>query len=227
SFSYQVVRDMEDAELARQKAQALGIGVPPEAVTETIDEVLLASDPSQGNLTLTQRGETYQRWLQYVDLSETEYRRIIEADLLREELLEYFKEQEVPPETEQVHLLTIARDTEEEAHAALRQLLNGNATTAQELLEGDRGWVPRGLYPEFDGYAFDLGVGNTSQPIQTIGGYNIIKVSEIDESRTIDDQHRDILGPRAFGEWLTQARLDGVVGYLNDDMIDWAIDQIE
>lgn len=227
SFPYQVVRDMEDAELARQKAQALGIGVPPETVTETIDDVLLASDPSGGNLTLTQRGETYHRWLEYVQLSETEYRRIIETDLLREELLEYFKEQEVPPEAEQVHLLTIARDSEEEAHAALRQLLSGNATTAQELLQGDRGWVPRGIYPELDGYAFDLGAGNTSQPVQTLEGYSLIKVTEVDDSRAIDDQHRQIIGARAFDDWLTEARLDGVVGYLNDDMIDWATGQIE
>jgi len=226
SFPYQVVRDMEDAELVRQKAQALGIGVPPEMVTETIDEVLLASGATGGNLTLTQRDETYHRWLEYVDLSETEYRRIVEAELLREELLEYFKEQEVPPEAEQVHLFTIARDTEEKAHAALRQLLNGNATTTQELLEGNRGWVPRGIYPEFDAYAFDLGAGNTSQPFNTVEGYTLIKVTEVEDSRPIDDQHRQLLGTRAFDDWFTQARLTGIREYLDGDMITWAIDQI-
>lgn len=225
SFPYEVLRQIEDNEMIRQKTTALDIEVPPEKVDETIQSSLSAG---QGNSTETERDERYQRWLDNIGLTDSEYREIVEADLLRQELGEYFKEQEVPTEAKHVHLYTIKRDSEEEASEALSLINSGNATLINELSEGDLGWVPKGIYPEFDEIAFGLEAGNVTGPIPTSQGYSLIQVTEIsDESKTIEDQHRDILATRAFESWFQEERTNSVTEYIDQAKITWALNQIK
>jgi hypothetical protein len=232
TFPYGVLTQMEDAELVRQKTSELGIAMPSGNVTQAVEDGPFFS--GMGNMTEAERDAEYQRRLDFVGLTNAQLRQVVEADLLVQELYEYFRENEVPAEAKHVLLYALNRDSEEEAVAALDQIASGNATVEQELLAGTLGWVPEGIYTEFDTFAFSLTAGNTSQPlpstsqpISTSQGYSLVRVTGIEENRTVSDQHRDILANSTFEAWRTDARLSGVVRYVNDDDVRWAVDHID
>lgn len=230
---------MEDDELIRQAAPELGIQVTPGNITETINSYLLATTEG-GNATqpVTNLDELYQQWLNFVRLSDSEYRDIVETDLLRQMLVEYLKELNVPKETEQIHLHAILVDSKENA-SQLRNLIKSDedfAILAKEVSldeqskgnGGDLGWVPRGIYPEFDEVAFGLAIGNVSEPISTSQGYYLIEVSEIDLNRSVDDNYRETLANSEFTKWLKEQRDASIIGeYLDQAKINWAVDHIK
>jgi parvulin-like peptidyl-prolyl isomerase len=93
--------------------------------------------------------------------------------------------------------------------------------------------LPRGILsyyidPQLDQYAFSLEVGNVSEPIKTTNGYYVIKVSEIDENRLIDDQYREILAASELDKWLNELMgASNIKDYLDQDKIDWAMARIK
>jgi foldase protein PrsA len=241
SLPYQTLNQIENDELTRRAASNVGILVTSGNITQEIDSSIRSS--AGGNITEAQLNEIYKGWLDRVRLSEAEYRQVVEANLLREKLREYCKEQKVPTQTKQVHLYAILVDNEGNATEVLNRLQNGEdfATLAQELSTdeaskqygGDLGWLPRGILsyyidPQLDQYAFSLEVGNVSEPIKTTNGYYVIKVSEIDENRPVDDQYREILAASELDKWLNELMgASNIKDYLDQDKIDWAMARIK
>ena len=231
TFPYQVLQQLENNELVIRAAPGLGIQVTPDEVTEKInnDMISLAGGGGNstgnitGNITLPQTdlGKMYQHWLDYVRLSNSEYRQVVEASLLTQKLSDQLK-QNVPKEGKQVHVYAIQVDNEGNATEVENRLQNGEdfATIAAEYSldnttqqdGGDLGWVPEGILsimidPQLDQAAFSLPEGNISKPILASNGYYyVIKVAEIDNNRPIDEKYRDILASTTFTNWFTEQR---------------------
>jgi foldase protein PrsA len=241
SLPYQTLNQIENDELTRRAASNVGIQVTSGNITQEINSSIRSS--AGGNITDAQLNEIYQGWLDRVRLSDAEYRQVVEANLLREKLREYFKDQKIATETKQVHLYDILVGNEGNATEVLNRLQNGEdfATVAQELSTdeaskpygGDLGWLPRGILsyyidPQLDQYAFSLEVGNISEPIKTTKGYYVIKVSEIEENRPVDDQYREILAASELDKWLNELMgASNIKDYLDQDKIDWAMARIK
>ncbi|HSL30808.1 MAG TPA: peptidylprolyl isomerase [Anaerolineales bacterium] len=149
------------------------------------------------------------------DISETTIRSFYEANLLREKVRDAVTG-ETPRTEEQVWARHILVDTEEVAQDIYERLQAGEdfATLARELSKdtgsgangGDLGWFGRGaMVTEFETAAFELEVGEVSEPIQTDFGYHIIQVlghQDIPLSATQYDSKREA----EFTDWLAAAR---------------------
>jgi len=247
SYPYQVLQQIENDELVRQAAPGLGIQVTPDEVTETINNGMISlaggggntTGNITGNITLPQTdlGKMYQQWLDYVRLSNSEYRQVVEDILLTQKLSDQIT-QSVPTEGKQVHLYAILVSTEGNATEVEQLLQNGEnfATVAMEFSTdetsiqngGDLGWLPQGiLLSELDQAAFSLAEGNVSEPIVSTNGYYIIKVAGI-EDRPIDDQYRQMLASTAFTNWFEEQRniVEIKDYYLTQAKATWAMNHI-
>ncbi len=245
TFPYQVLQGLEDGELVNHEVPKLGIQVTPEELEEEINGYLidlanLGGNETQGNTTPTQEelDKMYQDWLTTIRLSADEYSRAVYITMLRSKLDDYFRAQ-VPAETEQVHVHAIMLASEAEANSTLERLNNGEdfASLAAELSQdedsklygGDLGWVPRGILDtSIDEVAFNLEIGNVSQPIVTSKGYFVIKVSDKAESMAIPDEYKELLTTSAASKWLREQRDASVIEeYLNQDKVNWAVERIQ
>jgi foldase protein PrsA len=247
SFPYQALQWVEDDELVRQAAPGLGIQVTPDEVTEKINNDLISSAGGGGNTTgnitgnitlpQTDLGKMYQQWLNYVRLSDSEYRHYVEATLLTQKLSDQIT-QSVPTEAKQVHVYAILVANEGNATEIENRLQNGEdfATLAAEVSTdettkqygGDLGWLPQGiLLPELDQAAFSLAAGNVSDPIKSTNGYYIIKVAAI-EDRPVDEQYREMLASTAFTNWFKEQRnvIEIKDYYLTQAKATWAMNHI-
>ncbi|MDY6892633.1 MAG: SurA N-terminal domain-containing protein [Chloroflexota bacterium] len=245
STQFQVLRDIEDDELIVQQASVFGLYVTPEEITQTIKESIENSfaPPSAdgGNATQGDGNETqpsidvdavYAQWLEQVQLSDDEYRQLIETDLLRDKIKERFL-QEVPETAKHVLLRIIILEDEIEAYDALSRLEtyhDGNFTALAEGIDETPlvlGWLPEGITPAYDDFAFNSEVGNVSAPIAGYGGYTIAEVSEIDEARTIQQHHREPLGTAAYFGWFEEVQETSIIEeYLDLDKLNWVISRI-
>jgi hypothetical protein len=251
TFPYQVLKWIENDELIRQAAPGLGINVSPDEIVAKINDDMIpmagggwnSTGNITGSITLPQSdiGKAYQQWLDYVCLSDSEYRYLVEANLLQQKIIDYFT-QSVPTEAKQIHVYAIRVDNEGNATEVENRLQNGDnfATVAAEFstdettkqFGGDLGWMPQDILPpELDQAAFSLAVGSVSEPIvATTGnttGYYIIKVAEIDESRPIHEQYRQFLACIAFSNWLMEQRkVVEIREYLDQTTATWAMNQI-
>ena len=242
SLPYQTLSQVENDELTRRAASNVGIQVSSDELGNATDTYILRL--TGGNATQPEAlKELYQQVLNVLRLSGGELSQVVEANLLREKLREYFKDQKIPTETKQVHPYDILVGNEGNATEVLNRLQNGEdfATVAQELSTdeaskpygGDLGWLPRGILsyyidPQLDQYAFSLEVGNVSEPIKTTRGYYVIKVYEIEENRPVDDQYREILAASELDKWLNELwTASNIKDYLDQDKIDWAMARIK
>jgi len=163
--------------------------------------------------------EQYARYLAHLNeragFTEADFRRLFEAQLLRERLAEVIGAR-VPTVEDQVHARHILVKTEEEAKAALERIRAGEdfAKVAEEVSTdpgskdkgGDLGWFPKGtMLPEFEKVAFETPVGQISEPVKTDYGYHIIKV-EGHEERELPAYVLQSRRQEAFNKWLEEAR---------------------
>ena len=149
------------------------------------------------------------------DISEATIRSFYEANLLREKVRDAITGDTQRTE-EQVWARHILVDTEEEALDIYERLQDGEdfATLAGELSKdtgsgangGDLGWFGRGaMVTEFETVAFELEVGEISEPVQTDFGYHIIQAlghQDIPLSATQYDNKKET----EFTDWLATAR---------------------
>ena len=226
---------LENDELVRQGAAAFGISVSAEEIDQQIRELVETMDEPQSEEDFEQ---LYQQLLAGLQLSEEEFRGFMEVDLLRRKLDDYLREQ-VPESALQVHVHGILVATEEEAEAVIQRLEGEDfATVAQDMSidpvskenGGNLGWIPEGLKgEEFDDFAFDLEPGILSDPFSTPQGYWVIQVLGKEEDREIEEDVREQLRARAFGDWLAAEREEKVERNPNVDLekvYQWAVEQI-
>jgi len=211
-------------ELLLQRAPAdLGVSVTPEEMELAISDLLglTQSDPEAFAAAL-------EEGLKGSDLSEEEYRRMMEAKLLTSKVQEVFS-LSVPETVEQVRMRQILVGTEDEARSVLERLdagedfgdLAGELSLDEATKEegGERGWVDSAseeegrerqwlARDELDlSYAvrvFDLEVGTPSDPIPGPGGYFIFEVEEKEAEREVTPEQRTRISSSYFTHWLDE-----------------------
>ena len=226
---------LEDDELVRQGAAAFGISVSADEIDQQIRDLVETMDEPQSEEEFQQ---LYQQLLAGLQLSDEEFRGFMGGELLRPKLDDHLREQ-VPEVALQVHVHGILVATEEEAEAVIQRLEGEDfATVAQDMSidpvskenGGNLGWIPEGLKgEEFDDFAFDLEPGILSDPFSTPQGYWVIQVLGKEEDREIEEDVREQLRARAFGDWLAAEREEKVERNPNVDLekiYQWAMEQI-
>jgi foldase protein PrsA len=157
---------------------------------------------------------------QSINISEAQFRQIVRSDILRNKMKDEISK-DTATEEEQVWASHILVDTEEEAQDVMERLETGDdfAELAMELSTdtgsgangGDLGWFGRGqMVPEFEDVAFNLKIGEISDPVQSDFGWHIIK-KEGQEVRPIDDTTLNQLKQNVFSEWLTNLRIESTI----------------
>ena len=162
----------------------------------------------------TQYGEMLDSFGTY-DISEKTLRSVYEATLLRQKVLDEVTK-ETPRTEEQVWARHILVETEAEAQEIYKRLQDGEdfAAVAAEVSKdtgsgangGDLGWFGRGaMVPEFEKVAFNLEVGEISEPVQSEFGYHIIQVlghQDVPLNASQYEQKRET----DFSNWLVTKR---------------------
>ena len=147
-------------------------------------------------------------------------------------------------EAEHAQLKVMLLGSEQEANEVRTRLEAGGdfATLAEEFSQHDESRENGGEFEvtskgmmssAFDEFVFDpeVELETLSQPIpddavSTEGGYWLIKVTEADENRQIEDEDRDMLKGGALNKWVEALWDDpenNVVSYLDDEKKAWAI----
>lgn len=162
---------------------------------------------------LYQEGLAYYRKL---GMSEAMFRQVFFENRLLEERVKARVTADVPRESEQVWARHILVADEATANTVQNLLLTGGdwgelaAKYSQDPGSkdkgGDLGWFGRGMMvPEFEEAAFNLKVGEISQPVKTIYGYHIIQVLG-HETRPLTESEYQQEVNRAFNKWLEEQR---------------------
>jgi len=147
-------------------------------------------------------------------------------------------------EVEYAQLKVMLLGSEEEANEVRARLEAGEdfATLAEEFSLHDESRENGGEFEvtskgmmssAFDEFVFDpeVELETLSQPIRdeavsTEGGYWLVKVTEVDENRQIEEEDRDILKADALNQWVEALWDDPdnkVESYLDDEKKEWAI----
>jgi len=192
--------------------------MPMEVLTPTATTVPLPTPTSMTDEEFRRLYDAYlEQSLKPLDISEQQYRSLVEASLLTEKLQENM-EADVPTVADQVKLWSLIVDSEGRANELAARLDAGEdfQTLADELEDDDEDtsygteldWFPRSILErhlgaELTDVAFSLEVGEHSQPALEEDGtrYYIIEVVGHEEQE-LDPLVRQQLGADAFQKWL-------------------------
>ena len=96
---------------------------------------------------------------------------------------------------------------------------------------GDLGWVPRGVYQDYQDVFFNLEMGKLSRPVQVMrmpGSFYLFVVSEREVARALDGKQRDALKTVALQSWLyDQPSRHDVDADFNSDVYGWVVEQMQ
>jgi parvulin-like peptidyl-prolyl isomerase len=183
-----VVSMIEREELLRERAPAdLGVSVSSGEIELEIGDRLGLTESNPEALAAALEPE-----LKSIDLSESEYRQMVEGDILGDKVQRVFS-LSVPDTTEQVRMRQILVGTEDDARSVLERLDAGE-DFGDEL---DLSYAVK---------VFDLEVGIPSQPIPGTGGYFIFEVEEKQADREVTDDQRSTISNTYFYLWLNEQR---------------------
>jgi foldase protein PrsA len=211
SFQDEILQTVIDRAVLRQGAAEEGIEASQESVEARLEEESAA---------VLESGmfSSWEQFLEEYGLSEEYLARLIEDEVLVDQVTEAHAPSR---EAEQVHARHILVTDEETGQEVISRLEAGEewATLASELSEdtgtkdneGDLGWFPRGvMVSEFEEAVFSLEPGTTSGLVETAYGYHIIQVLE-KGMREVDDETYDSLLSDAFLTWLDEQRADAEI----------------
>jgi parvulin-like peptidyl-prolyl isomerase len=191
--------------------------IPTGVLTLTPTSAPLPTPTPMTEQAFRQQYDAYLDSLRSQEISEQQYRSWVRASLLAEKLLEQMTAQ-VPPTTDQVKLRYLVTDSEEQARELAARLDAGEdfQVLLDELREDEertafgteldylpRSMLERRLGEEVADRAFDLQVGQHSQPVPRQDGAQYVIIEIVGhEDRPVDQSLRDQLGQGAFQEWL-------------------------
>ncbi len=188
---YQLMQTLAENELVRQAAVREGLRVTDELVRAEMTSRLLpdaSSDPAADQTQVRRDFDVaLSNYLAITQLSFGQYRDIVYADLLRNQLRERLGASipQVQPQAF-VHILRV-RDLQkideiqkrlksgEDFSRVARQLSDDEETRDEG---GQVGWVPRLVYTEFDQMLFGIPEGGTSDLLQAPQGVYIVRLVE-------------------------------------------------
>ena len=171
------------------------------------------------------------------NLSDKEYRRMIEASLLSRWASDGFV-RAAPEAADQVRIRQIQVGAQEDADKVVERLNAGEdfATVAKEMSSdtatkdagGEKGWVAmEELDPSYAPKVFALEVGRRSEPLEVQGGFLIVEVEEKQAGRPLESAQRDTIGNRYFSLWLAEQRTiepSSVWVSVDADKFQWVFD---
>ncbi|MCU0519144.1 MAG: peptidylprolyl isomerase [Anaerolineae bacterium] len=200
-FQDQVLSTLISRIVLRQGSASAGIRATEEAIAARIDE-------EKAEIISSGEYASWEAFLEDRGLSDAYFARLMEDNLLVEQLTEVHAPSR---EAEQVHARHILVTDEASATAVFTRLDAGEdwAVLARELsldtankdAGGDLGWFPRGvMVPAFEEVAFSLEPGTISDVVATDFGYHIIQVLE-KATRDMDDAIYERVTTKAFEFW--------------------------
>lgn len=251
---FQYLQDMLNNEILRQAAPGLGLNVTQEDVDQTLKRQFYPPAKAGEEVDTDQLDRLYDNnlteFLTQIRLSESEYRRLIEEQLLRTQLTLSLSE-DIPETPEQVELewIRIDFDNSQVDPGEVRARLDSedfvevafevNNPAGFANSQGYVGWVPQGAFPDLDPVLFGdteqevdpLGVGSISNPQFTQeGAYIIHKISGPDE-RELDPLMRAKLSIELVKKWQAEQLTLGSTGgwvkiNFNSERYAWVADQV-
>ncbi len=220
--------------IMRARAPGIGASVGPEDVEAALAEQFEepAEDGADAPSELTEEGrEAFERFIEGIGVSESEYRLWREGRLWQEAAYEVFLAQ-APVTAESVFLEWIVGADSVQAQAAYDRIASGEdfGTVANDLntdttiagANGEVGWVPRGALPELNEQLFaeDLVVGEVLGPVAASFGTLVYRVTEKSDDQLVDEGMRGLLARYAFQNWVNEQSA-GVEVDLTDDEREW------
>jgi parvulin-like peptidyl-prolyl isomerase len=162
-------------------------------------------------------GETAARFKTLTGMTEADFRRTFETDLLRNKLRDAIAAG-TPAETTEAHARHILVADEALAKDIIKQLQEGGdfAALAAQYSEdtgnkdqaGDLGtFTPGQMVAEFDQVVFSADIGLYAEPVKTQFGYHIIEILSR-ESRPMTGDELDQKKNEAFDAWLSGKKAD-------------------
>jgi len=156
--------------------------------------------------------DALRRQLDITGLTESEYRRLILAELLTQKLKDNLKAQ-LPATAIQAKVEVIATNAEADATAAIARLNAGEdwATVAKETSAevdvqttgGLHDYAPQGTFnPAYDDYVFTAPIGEISAPISSPSGqFFVVRVDDRADKPVTEDQKPQMTA-KAYSDWL-------------------------
>ena len=252
---FQAIQGLVGDEIIAKGAPDFGISVTDDEIDFQIRTTLAGGQnliAGQGSSSFDrQLKETYRRFLNSNQISEGEHRELVRKGLLRAKVREFLG-QSVPTATEQVHTYRLAMAVSDEIDImqikfqdtvaglsgadalsdAFKDLVREFSRDEPETVRkgGDLGWVPLGVYEEYEYGFFELEVGELSAPIPHDQDPNQIiffMVSERDAERPLSPISLGVRKGQALQEWINQQRANHeVVAVFDGDIYEWVLGQL-
>ena len=165
----------------------------------------------------TRYKEVVKNFNDQIEYSEQDLRQLVRDQLLRDKVLAEVTK-DMKPSEEQVWARHILVATEDEAKQARARLDAGedfvklaaelSTDTSNKDLGGDLGWFNRAKMVEpFSNAAFDLEIGQISQPVETSFGWHIIQVLG-HEDRLLTASEFEQAKQDAFAKWIEDKKTE-------------------
>lgn len=185
----------EDAIIAAE-AKKLGVKVDPKEVNESFDKLVVSNGGTKDFSDILQK---------YYGLTADEFKtKIYEPRVLRQKLTDKINNEEAETGAAKKKADELYQQIKNGADfAQLAKENSGDAASAAN--GGDLGFFGKGkMVAEFENAAFGLKVGEVSEPIRTVYGYHIIKVTE-KKGDEVKASHI-LIKVRDFNDWLADKK---------------------
>jgi len=222
-------------EIVRRFAGELDVTASDDEIREEIASRLgITADDESFDVVLQQQ-------LAGMELSETDYRQMVEAAVLTDKLRERFLS-EVPESAESVHYRQILVSEPEKADELVAEIEGGGdfaALAAENSLDpatkdngGDVGWVPRGV---LDSKTEELLFSREPGEITTEdagSGVLIIELLEKAEDRAVEENRKEPLAVRLLADWIDEKEQSlsivnnmDIRGNYDEGKVEWVLER--
>jgi hypothetical protein len=241
---FKALQNMIENEIMDQISPSLGIISPPEQIDIYIRDVFMPSynneespDPVQIEREFK---EIFSNYLTSVGLSEEEYKKFTRWSMVREQMRQYIGET-VPTVAEQVYLHRLMILPDDEIDIMKKKYADGTpfkyivrefSKDNEEVIRrgGEIGWVPKGIFAEYDYIIFDLEPNLLSIEAQSIKSPPLLyffMISDKDPARPIALEELDQLKTKALKDWLNTKRKEfNVSAHFNSEVHGWLTKQL-